>query len=571
MQGNMAIAPKTRASRQAYTSTSQPTLPGFETPFEQKLSPTNRWVALCGKIPWDDLVKIYQKQMHNSQMGADGINPRVVLGAIIIKHMLDLSDRETILHIQENPYLQFFIGLSSFSNEEVFDPSLFVEFRKRLGANQLNEINETILRLSPGGPIGREPEPKPATETKQAETKPVESKPAQSVPPEKLKEQSISGHPAAASVVEQARTQEEEKKKEEKDKKEDAKEEKEVPKETCKGKMIIDATACPQDIRYPTDLDLLNDAREKSEELIDALYVPEENKTKPRTYREIAHEVYLKTAQKKTKTKKEIRRAVGRQLRFLKRNLAHIDFMLKDFNPVGVRIKDIKPLPLDIYQLKYLLVIRTVYDQQLSMFNENTHQIDHRIVSIHQPHVRPIVRGKTVAKTEFGAKIHVSLVNGITFLEDHSWEAFNESTRLMDAVERYKKRFGYYPKELLADKIYCTRENRKNLNSLGITLKAKPLGRPKAVEAHVSPGERNPIEGKFGQAKTAYGMNRIKSRLARTSESWVASIIMVLNLVKLAGQVPFYLWSATQGWYFREDRTCYNFFSINYFSIKVET
>ena len=304
MQGNMAIAPKTRASRQAYTSTSQPTLPGFETPFEQKLSPTNRWVALCGKIPWDDLVKIYQKQMHNSQMGADGINPRVVLGAIIIKHMLDLSDRETILHIQENPYLQFFIGLSSFSNEEVFDPSLFVEFRKRLGANQLNEINETILRLSPGGPIGREPEPKPATETKPAETKPVESKPAQSVPPEKLKEQSISGHPAAASVVEQARTQEEEKKKEEKDKKEDAKEEKEVPKETCKGKMIIDATACPQDIRYPTDLDLLNDAREKSEELIDALYVPEENKTKPRTYREIAHEVYLKRHKRKQKQRR---------------------------------------------------------------------------------------------------------------------------------------------------------------------------------------------------------------------------------------------------------------------------
>ena len=160
-------------------------------------------------------------------------------------------------------------------------------------------------------------------------------------------------------------------------------------------------------------------------------------------------------------------------------------------------------------------------------------------MSIHQPHVRPIVRGKSNAQVEFGAKIHVSLMNGFAFIEDFSWEAFNESTRLMDTVERYKKRFGYYPKEVLVDKIYCTRENRKQLKLLGIGLRAKPLGRPKAVEAHLSPGERNPIEGKFGQAKAGYGMNCIKARLAETSESWIASIIMVLNLVKLAGQVLF--------------------------------
>jgi len=66
-------------------------------------------------------------------------------------------------------------------------------------------------------------------------------------------------------------------------------------------------------------------------------------------------------------------------------------------------------------------------------------------------------------------------------------------------------------------------------------LLAKPLGRPSAVQKHVSPGERNPIEGKFGQAKTAYVLNRVKARLRGTSESWIASIILVLNLVKLAG------------------------------------
>ena len=99
----------------------------------------------------------------------------------------------------------------------------------------------------------------------------------------------------------------------------------------------------------------------------------------------------------------------------------------------------------------------------------------------------------------------------------------------------YRKRFGFYPREVLADQIYCTRVNRAALKELGIKLLAKPLGRPSALSIHVSPGERNPIEGKFGQAKTGYGLNRIKARLKETSESWIATIVLVLNLVKLAG------------------------------------
>ena len=183
-------------------------------------------------------------------------------------------------------------------------------------------------------------------------------------------------------------------------------------------------------------------------------------------------------------------------------------------------------------------MIQTLYDQQNLMFRQKIHSVEHRIVSIYQPHVRPIVRGKTNADVEFGSKIQVSLMHGFAFLEDLSWEAFNEGTRLINAVEQYKRRFGYYPKEVLVDKIYCTRDNRAKLKEKGIVLVAKPLGRPRAVQNHIIPGERNPIEGKFGQAKTAYGMNRIKARLQDMSESWIAIIIMVLNLVKLTGPVP---------------------------------
>lgn len=184
------------------------------------------------------------------------------------------------------------------------------------------------------------------------------------------------------------------------------------------------------------------------------------------------------------------------------------------------------------------MVLHCLYEQQLEMYAENKHSIPDRIVSLHQPHVRPIVRGKLKAKVEFGAKIHLSLVDGYAFLDTISWDAFNEGSMMMEYIEGYKSRFGWHPQEVLADAIYYTRENRKQLKLLGIKLIAKPLGRPKAVEHRLSPGERNPIEGKFGQAKNAYGLNRIKARLSDTSQSWIASIILVLNLVKLAGQVP---------------------------------
>ena len=143
----MAKAHKNRASKQSYVSPTQIILEGFESPFSRALNPSNRWMRLAHKMPWDTLVSIYQNQLNNSQTGADGINPRVAICAIIIKHMCDLSDRETVLQIQENMYMQYFIGYSSFSNEEPFDPSLFVDFRKRLGKDQINLINEKILGL----------------------------------------------------------------------------------------------------------------------------------------------------------------------------------------------------------------------------------------------------------------------------------------------------------------------------------------------------------------------------------------------------------------------------------------
>jgi hypothetical protein len=100
------------------------------------------------------------------------------------------------------------------------------------------------------------------------------------------------------------------------------------------------------------------------------------------------------------------------------------------------------------------------------------------------------VRGKTDADTEFGAKIR----EGYAFLEDLSWEAFNEGTRLLKVVEQYKTRLGYYPRKDCWIKYIATGGNREKLSGLGITLVAKSLGRPKAVKNHIRPSERNSIE-----------------------------------------------------------------------------
>jgi len=174
------------------------------------------------------------------------------------------------------------------------------------------------------------------------------------------------------------------------------------------------------------------------------------------------------------------------------------------------------------------------------MHSTKSHRIENRIVNIHQPHVRPIVGRKDGKKVEFGSKLQASLVKGFTVIEKLSWDNFNESQGLMDTVRSYHKGFGFYPAEVLADQIYCTLENRRQLKEHNMVLRSKPLGRPsqKALSNPISPGERNPIEGKFGQAKVRYGLERIKAKLKTTGESWIATITLVLNLVNLTRLSP---------------------------------
>jgi transposase, IS5 family len=109
VQANSFISPKKRASTPKYVSPKQLTLCGFETPFEQSLTSNNRWVHLSKLIPWDKIVIKYDMQFKSTE-GRPPISGKVVIGAVIIKHILNLTDRETILQIQENVFMQYFLG-----------------------------------------------------------------------------------------------------------------------------------------------------------------------------------------------------------------------------------------------------------------------------------------------------------------------------------------------------------------------------------------------------------------------------------------------------------------------------
>jgi hypothetical protein len=326
-----------------YRAANQLSIEEFQTPFELHLDKGNRWVKLASIIPWDELAGIYYQCMSAAQ-GAPSLDARIVIGAMIIKHKLKLDDREVVETIRENLYLQYFLGLSSYTAEPLFDRSLFTAFRYRLGQDKFDQMNQRIIAK------------------------------ALDISPVQIKEKDT---PAGNSDnTDKGRT-------------ENPADEPLKSDEQPKGKLKIDATVADQMIKYPTDLDLLSDSRQESERLIDQLVEHLNLSKKPRTYRRNARRDYLKMAKKKKKNKRELHKAIGKQLNYLKRNLGTIDKLLDNSACAGI--------PFSKRDYKIYLVIQHIYAQQLQMHLDKSHSHADRIVNIYQPHVRAIVRGKAKA------------------------------------------------------------------------------------------------------------------------------------------------------------------------------
>jgi IS5 family transposase len=186
-----------------------------------------------------------------------------------------------------------------------------------------------------------------------------------------------------------------------------------------------------------------------------------------------------------------------------------------------------------------LETVKKLYEQQKYMYDNKIHSVPNRIISISQPWLRPIIRGKAKATVEFGAKLDISVVDGFTRLEYHSFEAYNESINLLDMIERYKARTGSYPERILADKIYRNRENLAYCADKKIRLSGPALGRLKKGEIrdkkqdYIDEAERIEVERKFSLAKRKCGIGLIVTRLKETTCHCLAMSILLLNLRKI--------------------------------------
>jgi hypothetical protein len=269
---------------------------------------------------------------------------------------------------------------------------------------------------------------------------------------------------------------------------------------------------------------------------------------RPRTYRKVARMQYLNFAKKKNKIAKQIRKAKKQQLQFLKRNLKRLDQIIEQ---VHLQTGSLR-LPFEHRDLRILWAIRIVYDQQLQMHNANTNRTSDRIVSIYQPYVRPIMRGKAKHKVEFGSKNGISLQHGYVLLEKLSWDAYNECNDLQAAANNYKRMHGYYPQWIIADSIYHTKANKKfcqdnHIKLVGKRVSKKALSKmsyKERKEYQKLHNSRNHVEGKFGQGKNGYELNEIKAKYANTSASWIAAVYFVMNILVFAGSsfCHFFYW-----------------------------
>ena len=461
-------------------------LEDFDQPLGLKMDTSNRWVIKASMIPWDTIEDEYAK-LFPSKTGMPAKPLRIALGSLLIQKQYGFSDEELVEQIKENPYYQYFIGLSGYSNETPFVPSLMVEFRKRLDENALKEISELIIEYG----------------KKQLE---------------KTDDQDDDNHDDDDNKGDGSGT--------------NGGTEETTTEALCenRGTLMLDATCAPQYVEFPQDINLLNEVREKLEGFIDQI-CNDYGFKRPRMYRINARKDYLALAKCKKRSVKKIRKAIGKQLRYSRRNFRYLnDFLVKD----EVRLSEKETMLLE--------VLRKVYDQQLYMYENRTHSVENRIVSISQPYIRPIVRGKAKSPVEFGAKLDLSVdENGMARIEKLSFDAYNEAEILKIAAENYRERTGHYPERILADQIYRNRENMRFCSENGIRLSGKKLGRPKKDEAaadrkteYQDNTDRIEVERKFSLAKRKFGLGTIMSKREDTTKSSIYLSVIAMNLDRLA-------------------------------------
>lgn len=297
--------------------------------------------------------------------------------------------------------------------------------------------------------------------------------------------------------------------------------------------MYTDATCYESEMRYPTDAKLLWECIEKSYGIM-----CEESKRagihRPKTKYLDVEKANMGYVKQRKHSKSQTRKLTRRLVNLLGKILKEIRRMEREHSDSNL---------LTDKEKKVIDIITKAYRQQKNHFESNDprESIPNRIVSLAKPYVRPIVRGKEVKNVEFGAKCNNILVDGISFIEKLSFNAFNEGTRLQHCIKMHKRLFGVDVKKIGGDTSYAGTANRDFCKEKDIQTSFVKRGRPSQekkekdfVRQELARVRATAMEGSFGTQKEHYGMRRIKARKKETEMLYIFFGIHAANVVHLA-------------------------------------
>ena len=294
-----------------------------------------------------------------------------------------------------------------------------------------------------------------------------------------------------------------------------------------------DATCYESEMRYPTDQKLLWECCEKAYSIM-CIVCQRLEIHRPRTKYLDVEKANMGYVKQRKHSKSQQRKLTRRLIHLLGKILEEIRKMVREHDDEEV---------LTVREKSTMDIITKVYRQQKNHFNSNDprESIPDRIVSISKPYVRPIVRGKEVKNVEFGAKCNNILVDGISFIEKLSFNAFSEGTRLEHCIKMHKRLFKVDAKKIGGDTGYAGTANRDLCRKLDIQTSFVKRGRPSAekkekdfVRQELARVRATAMEGSFGTLKEHYAMRRIKARKKKTEILYIFFGIHTANLVHLA-------------------------------------
>ncbi len=301
-------------------------------------------------------------------------------------------------------------------------------------------------------------------------------------------------------------------------------------------KLVCDTTVVPANIAYPTDISLLEKIRSKAVGYLDK--AREFGAKTYRTYKRTAKKVYIQYQKIRHHTIKSRRRVQKKILQFSRRNVSQLKEAVKEISKATGSL-------LGSAQEKFLKEAESFLNNASSIMTQQKDiykglKVKERIVSIHQPHIRPMVRGKYPVEVEFGPKVLLNLKNNFLFLEDLQFNNVSDTQLLDTAIKGYKERFNSLPTQLTTDRGFWSPENYTLAEDYGI---AKIAIENKGKSSYLKDKPfrerlrclRCSIEAKISLAKRKFGLGRIRYTIQNGEEIWVRLSLISMNLKTAVG------------------------------------